>query len=90
MKAMQINKADQGPVLVLVELQTPEPAMGEILSQVHAAGVTPDRIALVPHDAHEIRNSAHSARYQGTNFREHRGDWQRCPRTSKLATRSMA
>jgi NADPH:quinone reductase-like Zn-dependent oxidoreductase len=48
MKAMQINKADQLPVLVPAELQTPEPAMGEILSQVHAAGVTPTELLWYP------------------------------------------
>ena len=40
MKAMQINKADQGPGLILAEVQKPEPGPGEILIRVHAAGVT--------------------------------------------------
>jgi NADPH:quinone reductase-like Zn-dependent oxidoreductase len=40
MKAMQVNKADQGPRLILAELPTPEPGLGEILVHVHAAGVT--------------------------------------------------
>ena len=44
MKAMQINKADHGPVLILAELQKPEPGLGEILIHVHAAGVTPTEL----------------------------------------------
>jgi NADPH:quinone reductase-like Zn-dependent oxidoreductase len=43
-KAMQINKADHGPVLILAELQKPEPGLGEILIHVHAAGVTPTEL----------------------------------------------
>ena len=37
MKAMQVNNADQGPVLIAVELQKPEAGLGEILVHVHAA-----------------------------------------------------
>ena len=48
MKAMQMNKADQLPVLVLAELQKPEPAIGEILIQVQAAGVTPTELLWYP------------------------------------------
>ena len=48
MKAMQMNKADQLPVLVLAELQKPEPAIGEILIQVQAAGVTPTELVWYP------------------------------------------
>jgi NADPH:quinone reductase-like Zn-dependent oxidoreductase len=48
------------PGLILAELEKPEPGLGEILIQVHAAGVTPNRIALVYHDTYEIRNSAHA------------------------------
>jgi NADPH:quinone reductase-like Zn-dependent oxidoreductase len=44
MKAMQVNKADQGPVLILVELQKPEAGLGEIVVHVHAAGVTPTEL----------------------------------------------
>src|SRR5215475_14485266 len=40
MKAMQVNNTNQGPVLNLVDLQKPEAGLGEILIQVHAAGVT--------------------------------------------------
>jgi len=48
MKAMQVNSAKQGPVLVAVELPTPEPAAGEILVQIHAAGVTPSELLWYP------------------------------------------
>src|SRR5215470_5601859 len=48
MKAMQVNKADQGPVLIPVELQKPEPGSGEILIHVHAAGVTPTELLWYP------------------------------------------
>jgi len=48
MKAMQVNNAKQGPVLVPAELPTPEPAAGEILVQVHAAGVTPSELVWYP------------------------------------------
>jgi hypothetical protein len=44
MKAMQVNKADQGPVLILVERQKPEASLGEILVHVYAAGVTPTEL----------------------------------------------
>lgn len=48
MKAMQVNKVDHGPRLVLVELQKPEPALGEILVHVHAAGVTTTELSWYP------------------------------------------
>jgi NADPH:quinone reductase-like Zn-dependent oxidoreductase len=48
MKAMQVNKVDQGPRLVLVELQKPEPGLGEILVHVHAAGVTTTELTWYP------------------------------------------
>src|SRR5580765_6643659 len=44
MKAIQVNKADQGTVLTLAELEKPQPGLGEILIQVHAAGVTPTEL----------------------------------------------
>jgi NADPH:quinone reductase-like Zn-dependent oxidoreductase len=48
MKAMQVNKANQGPVLILAELQKLEAGLGEILVQVHAAGVTPTELLWYP------------------------------------------
>jgi NADPH:quinone reductase-like Zn-dependent oxidoreductase len=40
MKAMQLNHADQEPVLIATELPQPLPGEGELLIRVHAAGVT--------------------------------------------------
>jgi NADPH:quinone reductase-like Zn-dependent oxidoreductase len=48
MKAMQVNDADQGPVLIMAELQKPEPDPGEVLIEVHAAGVTPSELLWYP------------------------------------------
>jgi NADPH:quinone reductase-like Zn-dependent oxidoreductase len=79
MKVIQVNNPDQGPVLILAELEKPEPGLGEILIQVHAAGVTPNRIALVYHDTYEIRNSAHARCPRARIFGSHHGDRQRCP-----------
>jgi hypothetical protein len=44
MKAIQVNKADKGPVLILAELEKPQPGLGEILIQVYATGVTPTEL----------------------------------------------
>ncbi len=48
MKAMQINSADQKPVLIMTELPKPEPGLGEVLVQVHAAGVTRSELLWYP------------------------------------------
>jgi NADPH:quinone reductase-like Zn-dependent oxidoreductase len=48
MKAMQVSKAEQGPRLIPVELPKPEAGLGEILVQVHAAGVTPAELLWYP------------------------------------------
>src|SRR5215813_796336 len=48
MKAMEVNRADQGPRLILVELKKPEAGLGEILVHVHAAGVTPSELIWYP------------------------------------------
>ena len=48
MKAMKVNKADQGPRLILMELAKPEPGVGEILVHVYAAGVTPQELLWYP------------------------------------------
>ena len=48
MKAMQVNKAADGPKLILVELPKPEPGCGEILVRVHAAGVTSAELLWYP------------------------------------------
>src|SRR4030095_9076233 len=48
MKAMRVKNADQGPVLILAELQKPEAGLGEILVHVHAAGGTPTELLWYP------------------------------------------
>jgi len=45
---MHVNKADQEPRLILVELLKPEAGLGEILVHVHAAGVTPAELLWYP------------------------------------------
>jgi NADPH:quinone reductase-like Zn-dependent oxidoreductase len=47
-KAMQVNNADHGPVLILAEMQKPEPGLGEVLIHVLAAGVTPTELMWYP------------------------------------------
>jgi NADPH:quinone reductase-like Zn-dependent oxidoreductase len=44
MKAMQVNNAKQGPVLISAEVPKPEPGADEVLIHVHAAGVTPTEL----------------------------------------------
>ncbi len=48
MKAMQVNSADQSPRLISAELPKPEPGLGEVLIEVHAAGVTPSELLWYP------------------------------------------
>jgi NADPH:quinone reductase-like Zn-dependent oxidoreductase len=48
MKAMQINRADRGPVLIATELPQPEPGEGELLIRVCAVGVTPPELNWYP------------------------------------------
>jgi NADPH:quinone reductase-like Zn-dependent oxidoreductase len=48
MKAMQLNKPDQEPRLILVELQKPEAGSGEIVVHVQSAGVTPTELLWYP------------------------------------------
>lgn len=48
MKTMQVNSSLEGPVLVEREARNPEPASGQILIRVHAAGVTPSELRWYP------------------------------------------
>ena len=48
MKAMRVNGSGQGPVLVAAELPEPQPAVGELLIRVRAAGVTPTELVWYP------------------------------------------
>ena len=45
---MQVNPSTQGPALIAVELPQPQPAAGEILIRVYAAGVTPTELGWYP------------------------------------------
>ena len=67
MKAMQVNKAGQGPVLVLAELQKPEAGLGEILVHVHAAGVTPTELLWYP-TTHTRSGTARTRAVPGHEF----------------------
>jgi NADPH:quinone reductase-like Zn-dependent oxidoreductase len=44
MKTMQVNNANQGAVLIPVEVPQPEPGPDEVLIHVHAVGVTPTEL----------------------------------------------
>jgi NADPH:quinone reductase-like Zn-dependent oxidoreductase len=48
MKAMQVNHADRGPLLIATELSQPEPGEGELLIRVRAVGVTPTELNWYP------------------------------------------
>jgi NADPH:quinone reductase-like Zn-dependent oxidoreductase len=45
---MQVNQSTQGPALVAAELPQPQPAEGEVLIRVRAAGVTPTELGWFP------------------------------------------
>src|ERR1700749_1887498 len=48
MRAMQVNPSTHGPALIPVELPQPQPAAGEVLIRVHAAGVNPTELGWYP------------------------------------------
>jgi NADPH:quinone reductase-like Zn-dependent oxidoreductase len=48
MKAMQVNNATQGPVLIAAEVPQPQPGEGELLIRVRAVGVTPAELHWYP------------------------------------------
>ena len=67
MKAMQVNNAGQAPVLTLVELPKPEAGAGEILVQVHAAGVTATELLWYP-TTHTKSGAARTRAVPGHEF----------------------
>ena len=67
MKAMQVNNATQGSVLVPVELQKPEAGSGEIVVHVHAAGVTPTELLWYP-TTHTKSGTARARTVPGHEF----------------------
>jgi NADPH:quinone reductase-like Zn-dependent oxidoreductase len=48
MKAMRVNASTPGPVLIAADLPKPQPAEGELLIRVCAAGVTPTELLWYP------------------------------------------
>jgi NADPH:quinone reductase-like Zn-dependent oxidoreductase len=48
MKAMQVNDANRGPVLIATELPQPEAGEGELLIRVRAVGITPTELDWYP------------------------------------------
>jgi NADPH:quinone reductase-like Zn-dependent oxidoreductase len=48
MKAMTVNDATQGPLLIASVLPDPQPGVGELLIRVRAAGVTPTELLWSP------------------------------------------
>src|SRR5215467_6266231 len=48
MKAMRVNNAQPGPLLIMDSLTQPRPGDGELLIQVRAAGVTPTELLWYP------------------------------------------
>jgi NADPH:quinone reductase-like Zn-dependent oxidoreductase len=64
---MQVNNADHGPVLILAEMQKPEPGLGEVLIHVLAAGVTPAELHWYP-AAHTKSGAARMRAVPGHEF----------------------
>jgi NADPH:quinone reductase-like Zn-dependent oxidoreductase len=67
MKAMQVNDANHGPVLIAADLPQPEPAEGELLIRVRAAGVTPTELQWYP-TTHTKAGSPRKAAIPGHEF----------------------
>jgi NADPH:quinone reductase-like Zn-dependent oxidoreductase len=89
MKVIQVNNSDQRPVLILAELKKPEPGLGEILIQVHAAGVTPTELLWYT-TTHTKSGTARMRAVPGHEFSGFIRRSAKMSRTSRLATRSMA
>ena len=67
MKAMQINDAKSGPVLIPVDLPKSEPGADEVLVHVHAAGVTPTELLWYP-TTHTKEGAARTGAVPGHEF----------------------
>ena len=55
MKAMQVVESDGGLTVIAADAQKPKPSDGEVLVEVHAAGVTTTELSVVSHDPPEER-----------------------------------
>jgi NADPH:quinone reductase-like Zn-dependent oxidoreductase len=67
MKAMRVNGMGQGPALVAAELPEPQPAEGELLIRVRAAGVTPTELVWYP-TTHKKEGGARTNAVPGHEF----------------------
>lgn len=67
MKAMQVNVTNKGPALIPAELPQPETGSGEILIQVHAAGVTQTELLWYP-TTHTKSGTARTQAVPGHEF----------------------
>ena len=67
MKAMRVNNAQQGPVLVAASLTQPQPGDGELLIRVRATGVTPTELLWYP-TTHTKAGEARTGAVPGHEF----------------------
>lgn len=67
MKAMQLNNAKRGPVLIPVDVPKPELGADEVLVHVHAAGVTPTELLWYP-TTHTKEGAARTGAVPGHEF----------------------
>ena len=67
MKAMRVNNAQQGPILVAASLPQPQPGDGELLIRVRATGVTPTELLWYP-TTHTKAGGARTGAVPGHEF----------------------
>ncbi len=67
MKAMEVNSAKQGPLLLATTLPQPQPAGEEILIRVRTSGVTPSELAWYP-TTHTKQGTARTHAVPGHEF----------------------
>ena len=67
MKAMRVNNAQQGPILVVASLPQPQPGDGELLIRVRATGATPTELLWYP-TTHTKAGGARTGAVPGHEF----------------------
>src|SRR6185369_16786772 len=67
MKAMRVNDAQRGIMLIAAALPQPEPGEGELLIRVRAAGVTPTELLWYP-TTHTKTGGARASAVPGHEF----------------------
>jgi NADPH:quinone reductase-like Zn-dependent oxidoreductase len=67
MKAMRVNNAEPGPILVAAALTQPQPGEGELLIRVRATGVTPTELLWYP-TTHTKEGKARASAVPGHEF----------------------